>query len=116
MYRVYYALCQSVFFALSAIGLKRPRQSHLLHAHKDLILLDNSATYCLLEAAIERSPTVCHLCFSQEVFKLIKCQINTIWSQHSHFRHIPNNQSFIKKITIAIDCVLETMKHFQGRT
>jgi len=43
-------------------------------------------------------------------------ELYKIWSHHSHFRHIPNNQSFIKKITIAIDCILETMKLFQDRT
>lgn len=37
-----------------------------------------------------------------------------VWSQHPNFHHIPHDQSFIKKITRATQCILEVMQNGGG--
>ena len=36
-------------------------------------------------------------------------KLRDIWSKHPNFHHIPNNQSFLKKITLAIHQILEVI-------
>ena len=37
----------------------------------------------------------------------IDSSLKALWSQHHNYYHIPNNQSFMKKINVAIDCILK---------
>lgn len=36
-------------------------------------------------------------------------ELKEIWSQHPRFYFIPHNQSFIKKITLALDCMMKVI-------
>lgn len=42
-------------------------------------------------------------------------ELREIWSHHPRFYHIANNQSFIKKITTAIDCILKVMQVYEPK-
>jgi predicted ATPase len=37
-----------------------------------------------------------------------------IWSNHPHFYHIPSDQSFIKKMITATDCIIDVMETFKN--
>ena len=39
----------------------------------------------------------------------IDFKLKELWSKHPNFHHIPNNQSFLKKITAAIHQILEVI-------
>ena len=40
----------------------------------------------------------------------IDSELKKLWSQHPNFHHIPNNQSFLKKVTQAINCILDIIE------
>jgi predicted ATPase len=47
---------------------------------------------------------------SVEEAALLDSQLREIWSNHPRFYHIPNHNSFIHKITTAIDCIREVIQ------
>lgn len=39
----------------------------------------------------------------------IDSDLKKIWSKHPNFHHIPNHQSFLKKVTMAINCIIDVV-------